>query len=100
MIESKLLENGISRIAGVDEAGRGACAGPLVIAAVILKDLTSNIWSGIRDSKELSAAQREEQFKLIVNGALEYSIIEIEADRKSTRLNSSHVSESRMPSSA
>ena len=79
MIESKLLENGISRIAGVDEAGRGACAGPLVIAAVILKDLTSNIWSGIRDSKELSAAQREEQFKLIVNGALEYSIIEIEA---------------------
>ena len=79
MIESKLLENGISRIAGVDEAGRGACAGPLVIAAVIFKDLTSNIWSGIRDSKELSAAQREEQFKLIVNGALEYSIIEIEA---------------------
>ena len=79
MIESKLLANGISRIAGVDEAGRGACAGPLVIAAVILKDLTSNIWSGIRDSKELSAAQREEQFKLIVNCALEYSIIEIEA---------------------
>ena len=77
MIESKLLENGISRIAGVDEAGRGACAGPLVIAAVILKDLTSNIWSGIRDSKELSVTQREEQFKLIVNGALEYSIIEI-----------------------
>ena len=79
MIESKLLENGISRIAGVDEAGRGACAGPLVIAAVILKDLTSNMWSGIRDSKELSVTQREEQFKLIVNGALEYSIIEIEA---------------------
>ena len=36
VIEQLLIEAGISPIAGVDEAGRGACAGPLVVAAVIL----------------------------------------------------------------
>ena len=38
IIEDRLLAAGISPFAGVDEAGRGACAGPLVIASVILKD--------------------------------------------------------------
>ena len=38
VIEQLLIDAGISPIAGVDEAGRGACAGPLVVAAVILKD--------------------------------------------------------------
>ena len=38
VIEQLLINAGISPIAGVDEAGRGACAGPLVIASVILKD--------------------------------------------------------------
>ena len=36
MIEEKLIAAGINSIAGVDEAGRGACAGPLVVAAVVL----------------------------------------------------------------
>ena len=64
-IEELLQKAGISPLAGVDEAGRGPCAGPLVVAAVILEDLTSPKLLQIRDSKELS-------------------------DRKSTRLNSSH----------
>jgi ribonuclease HII len=54
---------GYKRIAGVDEAGRGPLAGPVVAAAVILPegfDLT-----GIRDSKKLSAAQRERAFDRI-----------------------------------
>ena len=38
VIESFLIDAGITPIAGVDEAGRGACAGPLVIAAVLLDD--------------------------------------------------------------
>ena len=38
MIELGLLKAGIKNIAGVDEAGRGPCAGPLVVAAAILKD--------------------------------------------------------------
>jgi len=51
MIEKQLLAAGITRIAGVDEAGRGPCAGPLVIASVILKDPKSDSLSEIRDSK-------------------------------------------------
>ena len=37
-IESQLIDAGITPLAGVDEAGRGACAGPLVIASVVLHD--------------------------------------------------------------
>lgn len=59
MIEEKLLAAGINQIAGVDEAGRGACAGPLVVAAVILKNPKSDTLFEIRDSKALSAKVRE-----------------------------------------
>jgi ribonuclease HII len=38
VIEDRLYAAGISPLAGVDEAGRGACAGPLVVASVILRD--------------------------------------------------------------
>lgn len=77
MIDKKLQNAGLKRIAGVDEAGRGACAGPLVIAAVILEDLDSSLISGIRDSKELSPAKREVLFPKILKNATAYSIIEI-----------------------
>jgi len=49
MIESRLLQSGLTKIAGVDEAGRGACAGPLVVAAVILKDITAMKLAQVRD---------------------------------------------------
>jgi ribonuclease HII len=61
--ESVLRAQGFQRIAGVDEVGRGALAGPLVAAAVVLPvdfDRT-----GIRDSKLLSPKQREEQYERI-----------------------------------
>ena len=61
MIEQTLLKAGIKNIAGVDEAGRGPCAGPLVLASVILKDPLSKSLIDIKDSKELT----------------EYSIIEV-----------------------
>ena len=51
MIEQKLTDAGIISIAGVDEAGRGACAGPLVVAALILKDPKSVALKEVRDSK-------------------------------------------------
>jgi len=76
-IESALYESGIKRIAGVDEAGRGPCAGPLIIAAVILKDPQSTELTRVRDSKTLSEKVREELFEVIVNQALSYSIVEI-----------------------
>lgn len=77
MIESRLLAAGLSNIAGVDEAGRGACAGPLVVAAVILRDINSPELVEVRDSKELSPEKRESLFQLIINQAHSYSIIEI-----------------------
>ncbi len=76
-IEELLSAAGISPIAGVDEAGRGPCAGPLVVAAVILEDLNSPKLLQIRDSKELSESKRESLFDLIMEAATSVSIIEI-----------------------
>ena len=74
-IEELLRNAGISPIAGVDEAGRGPCAGPLVIAAVILKDPTAPELSEVRDSKEVSESKREVLFDAIMNIAESVSII-------------------------
>jgi len=76
MIESRFIASGITRIAGVDEAGRGACAGPLVVAAVILKDPTHSALAGVKDSKALSPQQRESLYDIICDHAESYSIIE------------------------
>ncbi|MBB5014836.1 ribonuclease HII [Rehaibacterium terrae] len=70
--------------AGVDEAGRGPLAGPLVVAAVIL-DPQRPI-DGLGDSKRLSEAQREALFPLIVEWAVAYRI-EIVAAEEIDRLN-------------
>lgn len=51
-------------IAGIDEAGRGPWAGPVVAAAVIMNQ--NNIISGINDSKKLSKLKREEIFDIII----------------------------------
>ena len=76
-IETTLVAAGIRQIAGVDEAGRGPCAGPLVIAAVILRDPFSPKLTRVGDSKSLSEKVREELFDVIVEEALSYSIVEI-----------------------
>jgi ribonuclease HII len=54
-------------VAGVDEAGRGPLAGPVVAAAVVL-DLSRD-WDGLDDSKQLTAARREELFARVLQGA-------------------------------
>lgn len=65
-------------VAGVDEAGRGPLAGPVVVAAVIL-DAKRPI-DGLDDSKKLTEARREELFALIVAHALAYSVVAIERE--------------------
>lgn len=80
MIETALLDSGISLIAGVDEAGRGACAGPLVIAALILKDPRSPALQKVKDSKALTPKQRESLFDVVISQSRAYSIIAIEAE--------------------
>ena len=77
VIERLLLDAGISPLAGVDEAGRGACAGPLLVVAVILRDPFAAELADVRDSKEISEAVREELYDIVVEAAESISIIEI-----------------------
>jgi len=74
-IEELLRNAGISPIAGVDETGRGPCAGPLVVAAVILKDPFAPELAEVRDSKEVAEAKREILFDLIMDTADSVSVI-------------------------
>ena len=75
VIEDRLYAAGISPLAGVDEAGRGACAGPLVVAAVILRDAHASELAQVRDSKELTEKNREELFDVVTGAALSVSVV-------------------------
>jgi len=66
------LEEGFSVLAGVDEAGRGCLAGPVVAAAVVLP--LNEPLPGVRDSKALTAQEREELFELIKEKALAWRV--------------------------
>jgi len=65
--ERRAMDEGFPLVAGLDEAGRGPLAGPVVAAAVILDP--DNIPDGLNDSKALSAAKREELYGLILANA-------------------------------
>ncbi|MBI3979429.1 MAG: ribonuclease HII [Chloroflexi bacterium] len=67
--EVRLRALGYRRIAGVDEAGRGPLAGPVVAAAVLLPDPEPRWWHRCQDSKLLTAAEREDLFERITAGA-------------------------------
>ena len=70
--ENKYWEKGLKYIAGVDEAGRGPLAGPVVAACVILNP--SIVINGINDSKKISPKKRYELFKKIKDKAVDVSI--------------------------
>ena len=74
--ERVLDHAGLSPVAGVDEAGRGACAGPLVVAAVILQGGRGRI-DGLTDSKLLTPARREELYEEITGRASAWSAVVI-----------------------
>lgn len=79
--ERALARQGLSPVAGVDEAGRGACAGPLVAAAVILDKPIE----GLADSKLLTEKRREACFDLIMAQAVDVAVVSIppaECDRR------------------
>lgn len=75
--EEELIDDGINLIAGVDEAGRGPIAGPVVIASCILP--VNYRIPGLNDSKQLSKKKREELYKEIVKHAVSYKIIFVSA---------------------
>jgi len=81
--EAALSEGGFRHVAGVDEAGRGAWAGPLVAAAVILPEpaeVSPDAFAGVRDSKLLSLAQREALYETIVGAARSVGVGAVPAD--------------------
>jgi ribonuclease HII len=79
VIEQLLISAGISPIAGVDEAGRGACAGPLVIASVVLHDPFAAELAVVRDSKEIPESKRDSVFELIQSIATSVSVVIVPA---------------------
>ncbi|MDB8789687.1 ribonuclease HII [Romboutsia sp. 1001216sp1] len=70
--ENEGYEKGYIYIGGIDEAGRGPLAGPVVASVVVFKQGTKI--EGINDSKKLSEAKREELFDIIKEEALDYGI--------------------------
>jgi ribonuclease HII len=75
--ERALARAGFTLVAGADEAGRGACAGPLVVAAVILPDGRRGQVPGLADSKLLTPAARERVYAEVVNRAAAWSVVVI-----------------------
>ena len=76
--ENSYLDKGIKLIAGIDEAGRGPLAGPVVASACIL-DPNAKIL-GLDDSKKLSSKKRDLLFDEIKQKALAYAVCRVEAD--------------------
>ena len=74
--EHTLWKEGILNIAGIDEAGRGCLAGPVTAAAVILPQLEElpDLFSAIRDSKQLSREAREREQKVIEENSLDWGV--------------------------
>ena len=85
VIEQLLTSAGISPIAGVDEAGRGACAGPLVIASVVLHDPFAPELAVVRDSKEIPESKRDAVFELIHQVAASVSVVIVPASEVDAR---------------
>src|SRR3954468_23104982 len=77
-MERSLRRRGFAAIAGADEAGRGACAGPLVAAACILPAGRRGRVPGLADSKLLTAAARERVYAEVVDRAVAWSVIAID----------------------
>ena len=71
-IEKSFHEKGIKYIAGIDEAGRGPLAGPVVVASVIMP--ADSMIEGVNDSKKVSEKKREKLYDLILEEAVSYGI--------------------------
>lgn len=70
--EKKLYEKNIQYICGIDEAGRGPLAGPVVVGAVILPK--NSFIEGVNDSKKVSEKKREKLYDIITEEAIAYSV--------------------------
>lgn len=78
--ERQLQESGAKFIAGIDEAGRGPLAGPVVVAGVIMPLADSEIIDGVNDSKKLSAKKRDLLYDLIFEKAIDIQVAIIDSE--------------------
>ncbi|WP_414639087.1 ribonuclease HII [Actinophytocola sp.] len=76
-LQAALDRRGLGPVAGVDEAGRGACAGPLVVASCVLRPGDASRFEGLTDSKLLTAAARDRMYDVVVRRAVDYTIVVI-----------------------
>ena len=77
-MEKELYDKGFEYICGIDEAGRGPLAGPVVVAGVIMpKD---SMIEGVNDSKKVSEKKREKLYDMIIEEAISYSVAIIGQD--------------------
>ncbi|QSB06211.1 ribonuclease HII [Natronoglycomyces albus] len=74
-LESALSRRGLGPVAGVDEAGRGACAGPLVVAAVVLPQTSG--FTDLNDSKVLSPSHRNQLYEQLRRSRAHISVVTI-----------------------
>ena len=71
-IDKEFFEKGVKYIAGIDEAGRGPLAGPVVVACVVLPE--NSMIEGVNDSKKVSEAKREKLYDIIIQEAISYGV--------------------------
>lgn len=74
--EKELHQKGIKYICGIDEAGRGPLAGPVVVASVVMPE--DSFIEGVNDSKKISEKKREKLYDEIINEAISWSVAIIE----------------------
>lgn len=71
-IENELYKKGATKICGIDEAGRGPLAGPVVVAAVIMPE--DSMLEGVNDSKKVSEKKRENLYDQIISSAIAWGV--------------------------
>lgn len=71
-IERELYQKGVKSICGIDEAGRGPLAGPVVVASVIMPE--GSMIEGVNDSKKVSEKKREKLYEQIIDEAVAYGV--------------------------
>lgn len=71
-IDKEFFDKGLSYVAGIDEAGRGPLAGPVVVACVIMPK--NSMIEGINDSKKISEKKRETLYEKILEEAISYGV--------------------------
>lgn len=71
-IDNEFFDMGIKLICGIDEAGRGPLAGPVVVASCIMPE--NSMIEGVNDSKKVSESKREKLYDIITNEAISYGV--------------------------